>query len=586
MSRNLCAVAVLLAISAPGRAAEPAAPLGALAKMPVKEVTVFKDGHAYVVHQGTMPTEGGNVLLDLLPTPVLGTFWPYSLDKNAPLQSVTAGRRRVKVERTAMTIRELLEANVGAEIVVTEGPKPSYQATVVKLLTRSSEELDATLPPPAGDHLPLKSNILLLKTVEGTRAVPIEHITDVKFVGKYDTKVTDEEVRNLLTMKLDWGGKPPANSVEVGMAYVQKGIRWIPNYRIELDGKGRAVVKLQATLLNELTDLKDATVNLVIGVPSFYFKDTADPIALSQAVAQLSPYFQTDASTQFALSNAMMTQVARGGEVRQGRPPGGGGGAAAPDLGPDVGGGSQSEDLFVFTVKNVTLAKGQRMVLSVGQQTLDYKDVYTLDIPYAPPAELRKQVTDPQTAELVRLMSAPKVLHKIRLFNGSAQPFTTAPAMLLREGKVLAQAMMTYTSKAGAVDLTLTTAIDVKVKKNDKEVKRTPDAATFNKETFWRVDIASTIELTNLGNKPIEIEVTRYVLGNLDKAGEGAKAEMVNLLEDDDGLSIHARPAWWGYYSWPYWWGHFNGVGRVTWTAKLEPGKSAEQSYSWHYYWR
>ena len=50
-------------------------------------------------------------------------------------------------------------------------------------------------------------------------------------------------------------------------------------------------------------------MNLVVGVPSFYFK-SGRPDALSQAVAQLSPYFQTDASTQYALSNAMMTQVA------------------------------------------------------------------------------------------------------------------------------------------------------------------------------------------------------------------------------------------------------------------------------------
>ncbi len=583
MSRNFFALVVVAALAGPSASAEPAAPLGALARMPVKEVTVFKDGHAYVVHQGTMPTEGGNVLLDLLPNPVLGTFWPYSLDKNATLHSVTAGRRRVKVERTALSIRELIEANVGAEVIVTEGNKTPYQATIVRLLARSAEELDATLPPPVADHLPMKGNVLLLKTIEGTRAVPIEHITDVKFVGKYETKFSEEEIRNLLTMKLDWGGQAPAKTVEVGMAYVQKGIRWIPSYRIELDGKGKAVVKLQATLLNELTDLNDATVNLVVGVPSFYFKETSDPIALSQVIAQLSPYFQTDASTQYSLSNSMMTQVARGGEVRHARPAGAAG-PAAPDLGPEVGGGSQSEDLFVFTVKNVTLAKGQRMVLPVSQHTLDYKDVYTLDIPYAPPVELRQQVNDPKTAELVKLMTAPKVIHKIRLLNGNAQPLTTAPALLLKEGKVLSQGMMTYTSKGGSVDITLTTAVDVKVKKTDKESKRTPNASSFNGDSYWRIDIGSTIELTNSGSKPIEVEVTRFVLGNVDKAGEGAKAEMVNLLEDEEGLGN--RPMWWGYYSWPVWWGHFNGVGRVTWTAKLAPNQSAEQSYAWHYYWR
>ena len=48
MFRILCAVVVLVVAAGPAAAAEPAAPLSALARMPVKEVTVFKDGHAYV----------------------------------------------------------------------------------------------------------------------------------------------------------------------------------------------------------------------------------------------------------------------------------------------------------------------------------------------------------------------------------------------------------------------------------------------------------------------------------------------------------------------------------------------------------
>ena len=418
-----------------------------------------------------------------------------------------------------------------------------------------------------------------MKTADGTRAVPVEQITDVKFVGKYATKVTGVEVRNLLTLKLDWGGQPPAKSAEVGMAYVQKGVRWIPGYRIELAADGRAVVKLQATLLNELADLTDATVNLVVGVPSFYFKETADPIALSQAVAQLSPYFQTDASTQHALSNSMMTQVARGGEVRNAP------GAAAPaaDLGPVVEGGTQSEDLFVYTVKNVTLARGQRMVLPIAEYALAYKDVYTLDIPAAPPAELRNPSADAQAAQLAKLMAAPKVIHKVRLTNAATHPLTTAPALVLKDGRVIAQGMMTYTPKLGSVDVTLTAAVDLRVKKADKEVKRTPNGTTFEGHQFARADLTGTVSVTNAGAKPVEIEVTRHVLGTADGVGDGAKAEQVNVLEDDAG---DARPAWWGYYSWPSWWGHVNGVGRITWTVKLAPGQTADQTYAWHYYWR
>ena len=48
-------------------------------------------------------------------------------------------------------------------------------------------------------------------------------------------------------------------------------------------------------------------------------------------------------------------------------------------------GGGRSEDLFVYTVEHVTLKKGQRMVLPVSEFELGYRDVYTLDIPFAAP---------------------------------------------------------------------------------------------------------------------------------------------------------------------------------------------------------
>ena len=572
MLRPLLAATMLAFAAAPGRA-EPPTPNAALARMPVKEVTVFKDGHAYVVHEGSMPTDAaGNVLLDLLPTPVLGTFWPYTLDKGAKLDAVVAARRRVSVERTALTMRELIEANAGAEVVVTEGTKPPYPATIVKLLTRSTEELDATELPTGVEAMPLKGNVLLLKTADGTKAVPIEQVTDVKFVGKYATKVSDVEVRNLLTLKLDWGGKPPAKSAEVGMAYVQKGIRWMPSYRVELGDNGQAVVKLQATILNELADLKGATVNLVVGVPSFYFKDTTDPVALSQVLGQLSPYFQADNYTNNALGNAIMTQNVAMPRVNAPAPP--------ADLGPVVEGGTQSEDLFVFTVKNVTLARGQRLVLPVAQYALAYKDVYTLDIAATPPPEVRHQSGDTPAAQIARMMAAPKVMHKVRLTNGATHPLTTAPALVLKDGRVIAQGMMTYTPKLNSVDVALTAAVDIRVKKADKEAKRTPDAVRVDGHGFWRVDLAGTLALTNSGAKPVEIEVTRHVLGSVDTAGDGAKFEQVNALEDD------ARPVLWSSHSWPGWWTQVNGVGRVTWTVKLAPGQSAEQAYGWHYFWR
>ena len=143
-------LAIALSVfSQAGSFAEPPAPMSALAKMPVKEITVFKDGHAFVLHQGSMPTDrAGNVQMDYLPTPVLGTFWPYSSDKNVRLSAVTASSRKVLVERTTLSIPDLMTANPGTEVTLfLNDGKTSISGKIIESLTRSSEEAESNSPP-------------------------------------------------------------------------------------------------------------------------------------------------------------------------------------------------------------------------------------------------------------------------------------------------------------------------------------------------------------------------------------------------------------------------------------------------------
>ena len=75
---------VALLVGLPAARADEAAPLSALAKMPVREATVFKDGYTVMLHRGKMPVDAsGDVLMDYLPSPVLGTFWPYRPKKTS-----------------------------------------------------------------------------------------------------------------------------------------------------------------------------------------------------------------------------------------------------------------------------------------------------------------------------------------------------------------------------------------------------------------------------------------------------------------------------------------------------------------------
>ena len=280
------------------------------------------------------------------------------------------------------------------------------------------------------------------------------------------------------------------------------------------------------------------------------------------------------------LPNGLMSQVA------ERRAPLAAENVARPmDLGPEIAGGQRAEDLYLFAVKHVTLKKGQRMVLPVAEVTLKYRDVYTLDVPFAPPPEVRDRIGAERVSEIARALRAAKVMHKVRLTNSGKHPLTTAPALIVQDGRVLAQGLMTYAAVGADVDLPVTTAIDIAVKKSETEVRRVPNAATWEGNTYARADLEGLIRLTNRKDKAVEVEVTRYVLGNATKAESGGKIEMVNVLEDEDASDV-GRPYWWGWYSWGHWWSHFNGVGRIQWTVSLEPGKPVELKYAWNYFWR
>ncbi|MFY9227350.1 MAG: hypothetical protein WAQ98_32060 [Blastocatellia bacterium] len=564
-------------------------------KVSIKEISVFKDGHVFVLHEENLPTDSnGNVLLDYIPNPILGTFWPFSADPNAKLVGVSTGIRKIAVERTALSFESLIAANIGSEVLITEkgvGDKEpiQYQATILSIPTRTSEELAATSSVNSPEQLAQKSGLVLLKTNNGVKILAISQIQDITFKNSFNTKLTEEELRTQMTLKLDWGKQKLAPSAKVGLVYVQKGIRWIPSYRINLDGNGNATVKLQATLLNELADLNDVSVNLVVGVPTFVFANSLDPMALQQSIVQLSNYFDNNRrdgysnairSNNFSIDGAdnnitsqrIITNQSTSSDTQAG------------DLGPDFANSAQSEDLFVFKLKNISLKRGERMVVTLAEQTFKYKDVYVVDLPFSPPSELSRNISSQQQLELARLMKTPKATHKIRITNNGTHPFTTAPALITSNDAVLAEGLLTYTSIGATTDLEITKAINILAKKTETESKRTPNAVRWNGDDYSRSDIASSVSLTNLYKQPVYLEITRYVLGNVDNASNTGEIKAINVLEDDSFLGLS------GYnnysYNWPSWWNRFNGVGKISWKTTLEPGKNITFDYNWHYFWR
>ncbi|MGI9474728.1 MAG: hypothetical protein ACR2NZ_24565 [Rubripirellula sp.] len=535
-----------------------------LSQLPVREVTVFKDGHAFVVRRGNMEVSTqGSVRLGNLPQPVMGTFWPFVDDTKAVLQSVTVGEQIIESRQSALTVEGFLRANVGKLV------KFRYDGVLVE--GRVTE-------------IKLGSALVMIETTHGYRMVPMADIRNLEFVERPSQEWSIEQKQPVLEMQLQWTAEPQP-SVSVGMSYLQRGIRWIPSYRVVLGDDGFADVRLQATLINELVDLENADVRLVVGVPSFLFKETQDPIGgaatLSAAQQGLSQYFDDGSQAARGFSNAMVTQVSRMGEHRNSMM-GGRSAQGGSSVEPFPGDEDHQGEHHVFTLSKVTVRRGGRQVHQLGRWRVPAEEVYRLVVSAMPPAELRPYGNSEQANRLLEMMRSPKVHRLVRLTNTTDSPMTTAPALIIdgETGLVVAQSIMTYAAVGSQVDLEVTQAVDLQVSIVDQETERTANALRHNGDAFAQVDLSSSVTISNYRSKELNVEVVRELLGEVVKVSSDGVASTRPYG------SHRYRPAWYWSYSWPAWWNQINPAVSVRWDLKLPPGRSGKVQVDWRYHWR
>lgn len=564
------------------------------ASLPVREVTAFKDGHALVLRSGRAPVNtDGDVVLDELPRPIMGAFWADENEKNARLASVRAERVPARTTRPVGSVEDVLRANVGRTVTFLDSRNAERTGEILGVTDRAVPDTNQprpvwdgaswwTPPAPPDTH----QRLVMVRTQAGVLTIPPGEIASLRFVGDAPAgELTEDGDGERMVLDLAWDGRP-RDMADVSLMYVEKGLRWIPSYRVTILDDDTVRMELQATLVNELADLDDARVHMAVGVPSFAFEHTPDPIALREGLNQLGVFFQrADANmTGGMLSNALLSQTARMGEYRDFG--GGSAGANAPAPAPELSGGERAEDLFVFSVDHVSLRKGARMVLPLVSYEAPYHTVYRLDLPAHPPAFALRGFNNDQQRQLAQLLARPVAHHVLRICNENEKryPITTAPALVVRDGRTLAQGLIPYASPGADLDLEVGSAVDIAVELEETESDRQPKSVRWDNNDYARVDIALDATLTNHKPHAVTIEVRKLAFGVPDSASDDGRGVAVSVFGEEAFWDTPAAP-WWQWYSWPYWWHHLNGAARFTWTVELRADEKKTLHAGWHYFW-
>jgi len=368
-------------------------------------------------------------------------------------------------------------------------------------------------------------------------------------------------------MVLEFDRATAGRDVDATLIYFGPGMRWIPTYRISLDNDDKAVMAMQAEILNEAEDLEGVEVDLVVGVPNFRFKDVVSPMSLEATLRNTLQQAAPQLMSQ-SMSNVLFSQ--RAGEFR------GPMGETEADSGTGVPAvpaeltGEKAQDLFLYNVPRLTLRTGERAAIPLISDAVPFSHLYTWDV------RLSRSGTEAvpgrgKHASPVRLQKN-EVWHQIELTNDTDVPWTTSAALIMEGFLPIAQELLTYTSVGAKCQLPLTVAVDIKGTYEEEETDRQVKAIRFDGHDHVRISKKGTLKVTNYKTEPASLVITCQFGGNATSASDGGKI-VIGDFSSGDWTDFRGSRA-------------LTGHSTVTWEITLDPGETKEITCEYAYYTR
>ena len=537
----------LLAFSLSTLWAEPAQPPSVPTR--VKRVALFKNGLAFFVREAALSSDRTVTLLGPFATPSHGTFW-VSCPSRAGLESVLCRHVTVPEEIPAREVAELLRANVGKQVAIwlTSEPEPAIVGTVLDFAPDRAPEQPGPYiiggrARPGHVAPPGRGQFVLIQTDDGVVALDPYRLVTVRFMD-------DEIERHLIHEKkevvLEASFRSPEKGDWLSVSHLAKGLTWAPSYFIDISDSKEARLSAKALVINEAEDLDDVHVDLITGFPNLQFADVLSPIGKKEGLASFLQSLSRGRSRREEA--AVVTQNVALWEAdvmaRSAAP--------VPDYGAAVA-GQVAEDLFLYPLENVALAKDETGYYPLFTESVPYTEIYQWEIPDYVNEQDRYGVRNREERD-----KPEEVWHSIRLTNTTELPWTTAPAQLIKDGHIIGQDTLSYTPPKGTSTVKITQAVSIKAEQNEVEVEREREALRMYGSYFDRVTIEGTLQVTNYKDKLVTLEIRKTLSGEFEGTSHTAQETVLAR-----GLR------------------RMNPVRDLVWTIDLKPGESKEITYTY-----
>ncbi|MBI4613205.1 MAG: hypothetical protein HY720_06300 [Planctomycetes bacterium] len=511
------------------------------AEAKVLQVSLFKNGLAYVELEVAVPANDGWIAVVPPSLPLHGSFWVAHDPARLEVKEVVAERIDVDEEEPADSVAELLRANVGRECVLRSGDR-ELRGT---LLAYPGTELPAAVDgesawPGQEDASRSPGSLVILKTHGGTVGIDPGTVQSVVFEGE-DARLayTNRKKESRLRVRVGEGSEGKTFLVQ----YLAHGAAWAPSYRLDLVEEGKARIEARTDVLNDLMDLEGVPARLVSGFPNLRFVHVQGALALrttlDEFIGQLSSEPYTPMRREMVQAQSVYSNAAFQAET---------GLATATSRGFE---GEAAEDMFFSKLGEVSLDKGSRGNYPLFAAEVPCEQIFRWEI-----ADYLNQQGYYQSREDEDRPE--EVWHSLRLTNTTASPWTTAPATVTKGGAVLGQDVCFYTASGGKTLVKVTKALNIQAEEQEHEVNRKQQAEQLYGYYYDLVTIEGTLYLCSYKNHDVVAEIAKTLSGELIEAGENP--EVVKL-----GRGLH----------------QVNPVNRLNWRLTLPSAKEVRIVYKY-----
>jgi len=488
-----------------------------------KKLVIFTDGNSYVVKEGKVNTKNKNILLEKEQLPIARYGTLFITDSDKSLKYVSSNIDKNLSETKPQNIVSLLTSNIGKQIEI----------------KTNSEMVNGTIRNVIPGYIIIEANQEMI--------IKLDNILSFKFIDKininsdkesassnrkydnYGREIKNENVKSKLTLHFENEG-----TKNIQMSYLQKGVSWNPNYRLNLKDKNKAYLSLQAEIINDIENFQSTDVELVVGKPNFYYHDyLTDLIDFNNT---LDPYYEKPKNNNnYYNSGAVLDEVViTSGNKKQ----------------------TKFHDFQIHKLDNVNLDKNSRALFNIFQEEVPYKHIYECELK---PQNFNNSYNNRNTEE------TNIVFHSIQIENTTEALLSKGSVFIFDDSKSknrpIAQSKMTFIPMSSQGSIKLTENNEIEVNRNEIITKRQEEEIEFWGRDYYKANIEGTINIVNYNKQKVELHISSEINGELK--GHNAKLDIVSQKQP-----FHSP----------------NYVSKVKWVVILNAGETKEIKYNYEVY--